>query len=105
MDIINKQFLEEVAGIIEAAQKRAKFEVNLFMVYGYFDVECRIIEEEQNGESEAEYDKYILCKLSEYLINKFGKDYTVYSNEMKKCLHSCRRKFQEIMNNDGQISR
>lgn len=38
MGIVNKKFLDEVAEIIETAQKRVKTAVNLSMVYAYYEI-------------------------------------------------------------------
>ena len=34
-----------------------------------------IVEEEQNGKEKAEYGKYILKELSQYLTEKYGKGF------------------------------
>lgn len=93
MDIANKQFLTEIAEILEIAQKRAKTAVNLSMVYAYFNIGYKIIEEEQNGKSRAEYGKYILRELSEYLTDKFGKGYSVENLKLM-------RRFYTVYSND-----
>lgn len=47
------------------------------MVYSYFEVGRRIVEEEQSGADRAQYGQYILKELSEYLTKNFGKGFSV----------------------------
>lgn len=70
-------FLETVGNILQQAKKRAKTAVNLSMVYAYYEIGKKIVEEEQNGSEKAEYGKAVLAKLSEYLTENFGKGYSV----------------------------
>ncbi len=51
--------------------------VNLSMVYAYYEIGRNIIEEEQNGKERADYGKYILKDLSEYLTENFGKGFSI----------------------------
>lgn len=46
------------------------------MVYGYFEVGKRIVEEEQAGKHRAEYGMQLLAKLSVYLNERFGKGFS-----------------------------
>lgn len=63
--------------MLEDARKNVKKAANLAMVYSYFEVGHMIVEEEQNGENRAQYGKYILKELAEYLKKNFGKGYSV----------------------------
>lgn len=47
------------------------------MVYSYFEVGRKIVEEEQNGENRDQYGQYIMKELSEYLTKNFGKGFSV----------------------------
>lgn len=76
-DNIDKNFLENVANILEQARKNAKTAVNLSMVYAYYEIGRTIVEEEQNGQNRAAYGKQILQGLSEYLTEQFGKGFSV----------------------------
>lgn len=70
-------FLETVGNILQQAKRQAKTAVNISMVYAYYEIGKAIITEEQNGSEKAEYGKYILTNLSEYLTENFGKGYSV----------------------------
>ncbi len=90
---VNLNFLEEVSKILAQAQKNAKTAVNLSMVYAYYEIGRKIVEEEQHGENRAAYGKQILQELSKYLSEKYGKGfsttnlkqmrqfYTIYSQD------------------------
>ena len=69
----NEIFLKQVSDILKTARKNVKTAVNLAMVYSYYEVGRMIVEEEQRGHSRADYGKYIIKELSEYLTQQFGK--------------------------------
>lgn len=75
--LIDNSFFENVSDVLANARKNAKTAVNLSMVYAYYEVGRMIIEEEQHGENRAAYGKYVLKSLSEYLIEKYGKGFSV----------------------------
>lgn len=74
---VDHAFLEDVSEILTQAKKNAKTAVNLSMVYAYFEIGRKIIEEEQNGKSRAAYGTQLLKELSTYLTEKHGKGYSV----------------------------
>ncbi len=77
MNDIRNEFFNEIGKLLEDARKNVKKAANLAMVYSYFEVGRMIVEEEQNGENRAQYGKYILKELAEYLKDNFGKGYSV----------------------------
>lgn len=74
--MIREEFLQEVADVLEKARRCAKTAVNLSMVYAYFEIGRRIVEEEQEGASRAEYGKRLLKELSAYLTAHLGRGYS-----------------------------
>lgn len=70
-------FPQNVSDLLEQARKNAKTAVNLSMVYTYYEIGKRIFEEEQNGKERADYGKYLIKELSEYLVKQFGKGFSV----------------------------
>jgi len=46
MDLINKNFLQDISELLDSARKQAKTAVNLSMVYAYYEIGRRIYEEE-----------------------------------------------------------
>lgn len=93
MEEMNIQFLSKVCNLLEEARKNVKTAVNLSMVYTYYEIGKLIVEEEQNGEDRAEYGKYILKALSQYLTTEFGKG---FSAENLKLM----RKFYKVYSKD-----
>lgn len=77
MNSIKLIFLQNVSDLLEQARKNAKTAVNLSMVYTYYEIGKRIFEEEQNGKERADYGKYLIKELSEYLVKQFGKGFSV----------------------------
>ena len=73
---INQDFFQSISDILEKARKNARTAVNISMVYAYYEIGRKIIEEEQNGESRAAYGKQLLKELSKFLTKKFGKGYS-----------------------------
>ena len=67
---------EDACNIIETAQKVAYSAVNLTLVHRNWLLGKRIVEEELNGESRAEYGAEVIKKLSEDLNVQYGKGYT-----------------------------
>ena len=85
MDLINKKFLQDISELLDSARKQAKTAVNLSMVYAYYEIGRRIYEEEQQGKERAEYGKYLLKELSDYLLEKYGKGFSVTNlKQMRK---------------------
>lgn len=73
---VNEEFFQSISNILEEARKNAKTAVNLSMVYAYYEIGRKIIEEEQNGENRAAYGRRLLKELSKFLTQKYGKGYS-----------------------------
>lgn len=85
MDLINKNFLQDITELLNTARKQAKTAVNVSMVYAYYEIGRRIYEEEQQGKERADYGKYLLRELSDYLLEEFGKGFSVTNlKQMRK---------------------
>ncbi len=73
----HQKFYQEIACLLENAKKRAKTAVNVAMVYTYYEIGRRIVEEEQHGESRAAYGQQIIKELSDLLTKNYGKGFSV----------------------------
>ena len=73
----NQKFYQDISLLLDNARKHAKTAVNTAMVYTYYEIGRRIVEEEQNGENRAAYGQQILQGLSDHLTKAFGKGYSV----------------------------
>jgi predicted nuclease of restriction endonuclease-like (RecB) superfamily len=69
----------DVRQILADARGRARSAINSAMVEAYWLIGQRIVEEEQQGESRAEYGKRTLENLSRELSQEFGKGFS-YAN-------------------------
>lgn len=73
----NQKFYQDISFLLENARKNVKTAVNTAMVYTYYEIGRRIVEEEQHGENRAAYGQQLLQGLSEYLTKKFGKGFSL----------------------------
>ncbi|MBO4444142.1 MAG: DUF1016 family protein [Bacteroidaceae bacterium] len=83
---------DKVATLIEQARQRVVTAVNIAEVYTKYEIGRYIVEDEQQGNTRAEYGRKVLKELSERLTSRFGdgwspetlklcrRFYTVYSN-------------------------
>lgn len=77
MDEIRDNFFQDISRLLENARKSVNKAVNLAMVYSYFEIGRKIIEEEQKGEDRAKYGSYLIKELSKFLTQNFGKGFSV----------------------------
>lgn len=77
MEQVRKEFLQQISEMLVNARKNVKTAVNLTMVYAYFEIGKRIVEEEQSGKNRAEYGQRLLVSLSAHLTKTFGKGFSV----------------------------
>lgn len=81
-DIIDVNFINEIKNLLSSAKERVKTAINIAMVYTYYEIGRRIVEQEQKGENRAEYGKEVLKQLSTALTKEFGKGYSVSNLKM-----------------------
>ncbi len=77
MKLTNNNIYQEIKELLYSAKNRVYQTINTTMTETYFQIGKRIIEEEQGGETRAEYGKSLLKLLSVQLINEFGKGFSV----------------------------
>lgn len=86
-------FNEEILELLQKAKIKIKTAVNISMVYTYYEIGKRIVEEEQNGNDRAEYGKHLISELSDYLTKNLGKGFSV--GNLKNI-----RQFYRVYSND-----
>lgn len=69
------QIYQRISDVLADARGRAWQAVNTAMVSAYWEIGRIIVEEEQKGESRAEFGTYMLDVLSERLTADFGKGF------------------------------
>lgn len=75
-NIANNHLLTQISALLDNARKGVAVAVNQTMVLTYYEIGRMIVEDEQNGESRAEYGKALLKDLSIHLTEKFGKGFS-----------------------------
>lgn len=80
-----EQLSRRVSQLIDAARSAVVRTTNQVLVSTYFLIGKLIVEEEQAGQNRAQYAKFILARLSERLMERYGKGYSVrYLQQMRK---------------------
>ncbi|MBO4615643.1 MAG: DUF1016 family protein [Bacteroidales bacterium] len=97
-EITKIDLAERIERLITEARKRTVAAVNTAMVYTYYEIGRMIVEDEQQGGMYAAYGKETLKKVSSYLIQRFGKGYSVDNLERM-------RKFYLIYSNSAKVLR
>lgn len=73
----SQKFYQDISILLNDARRRVKTAVNTTMVYTYYEIGRRIVEEELNGMNRAAYGQQVIQGLSEYLTKQFGKGFSV----------------------------
>lgn len=73
---LDNTFLAEIKMLIKQARMSAYQSVNVIMIETNWKIGKRIVEQEQNGQSKAEYGKRIIDLLSNELTLEFGQGYS-----------------------------
>ncbi|MEW6552094.1 MAG: PDDEXK nuclease domain-containing protein [Campylobacterota bacterium] len=98
MNLTNQNFYQDIKSLLQSARNRVYQTINATMTQTYYEIGKRIVEEEQGGESRAEYGKALLKNLSVELIKEFGKGFSVDNLENM-------RKFYLSFSNSETLSR
>lgn len=67
----------QISDIINEGRKKVVYAVNTTLVFTYFQIGKIIVEQEQKGNTRAEYGKGLLKSLSQKLTGTFGKGFSV----------------------------
>lgn len=73
---LERTFYSDIADLLNQARKHVQHAANTAMVYTYYEIGRRIVEEEQHGQERASYGKQVLKGLSEYLTERFGRGFS-----------------------------
>ena len=73
---MNKQFLRDIRGIIDAARAQAVRSVDFCRVQMYWHMGKRIFEEEQQGKDRADYGTYLIKNLAKQLEPEYGSGFS-----------------------------
>ncbi len=81
---ISNQFVSDIRQIITAAQTNAVRSVDFCRVQMYWHLGQRILEEEQQGKSRADYGSYLIRNLAKQLEPEFGSGFGVRPLELAR---------------------
>ena len=73
---IDTNFIREIKELVNSAKQRVVTSINIAMVYTYYEIGRRIVEQEQKGKHRANYGKELIKQLSAELTREFGKGYS-----------------------------
>jgi predicted nuclease of restriction endonuclease-like (RecB) superfamily len=76
MSLVTNGLYQDIKELLQSARNRVYQTINITMTQTYYEIGKRIVEEEQDGETRAEYGKALLKNLSNELIKEFGKGYS-----------------------------
>jgi len=74
---LEKSFLKDIYNILSNSRARAVSSVNAEMIDSYWQIGKRIVQEEQQGASRADYAAFLIPNLSKQLTTEFGKGFSV----------------------------
>ena len=74
---IKNTIYNDIKNLIVQAKSKVYTTINSTMTQTYWNIGCRIVEEEQEGQERAKYGKALLKNLSKQLSEEFGKGYSV----------------------------
>ena len=69
-------FIREIKELVNSAKQRVVTSINIAMVYTYYEIGRRIVEQEQKGKHRAHYGNVLIKQLSAELTREFGKGYS-----------------------------
>lgn len=75
--IIDTKFICEIKELVNSAKQRVVTSINIAMVYTYYEIGRRIVEQEQKGSNKASYGEELLIQLSSELTKEFGIGYSL----------------------------
>lgn len=71
----DRQFISDIKAIVYTSRQKAYQAADFFQVISNWLVGKRIVEQEQNGRSRAQYGKHVIELASDVLTSEFGKGY------------------------------
>ena len=81
---IRKEFVNDVRSIIDNARESAVRSVDTCRVKMYWEIGCRIFEEEQLGKERADYGTYLIKNLSKTIMPEYGSGFGVRQLERSR---------------------
>ena len=90
------KFRKDIRAIIEAGRKLAYAAVGQTTVTTYWQIGCRIVEEEQDGKERAKYGSKLLKSLSSELTREYGSGFSKRNLEYARKVYLAFPDFQIV---------
>ena len=88
--------MRDIGNILQHTQQQTYQNLNKLMLETYWQIGKRIVQEEQNGNLRAEYNKKTLQTISSTLSEKFGKGFSVDNLANMRKLYLTYRKSETL---------
>jgi len=89
-------FYNTIKELLHSARNHIYQTINTTMTQTYWEIGRRIVEEEQNGESRAEYGRKLIKTLSDELTQEFGKGFSVDNLENMRKFYLAYQKSETV---------
>ena len=76
MAVNTDELYERIAEILEQARGQVARAINAAMVHAYWEIGLRLVEQEQRGDTRAEYGAELIAGISERLTERFGRGFS-----------------------------
>ena len=93
--------LNNIRSIIDRSKKAVVYTVNTIMLQTYWEIGRLIVEEEQSGETRAQYGKELLVSLSKELTEIYGKGFSRSNLQNMRAFYLTHQKSQTV---SGELS-
>ncbi|BBP45265.1 DUF1016 domain-containing protein [Thiosulfatimonas sediminis] len=82
-------FYRDIKAMLYSARNKAYQAINQTMTQAYWEIGCRIVEQEQQGQARAEYGVMLIKNLSDELSKEFGKGFSVDNLKNMRRFYQC----------------
>ena len=98
-ELLNTKFYSQIVDLLQSARNQVIRTVNQTMVFTYYEIGKKIVEEEQEGKDRAEYGKHLLKELSKVLTKEFDKGFSVTNIQQMRNFYLTYQKQQTLSAN------
>ncbi|MBA3046734.1 DUF1016 family protein [Patescibacteria group bacterium] len=88
--------IDNIGSLLEQARKDVYYAVNKILVQTYWEIGKKIVEFEQSGKERAEYGSGLLDRLSDDLIERYGRGFSAYNLRKMRQFYSMFQKWETV---------
>src|SRR5690606_2860593 len=93
---VNRKLYDQIAKLLHTSRNLVVRAVNEATVFTYFEIGRMIVDEAQNGEARAQYDKELIQDLSRLLTKEFGKGFSATNLKQMRTFYLTYQKRQTL---------